>query len=195
MRRLRPSGSETIAAPSGSSTRPASQAPSGRASAGRSPYLRAWIASPSGPPKSPPALTAAKAGGAARQAPQTASGPGRPQRTQPDGTGRSAPAQTGQKGSTSAGSRQPAQRGGQTSSARERASGRSAAAVVAAETRSVANMRNLRAAGAPRGGSLRGACHAAPPPALSPGGGEGGLPVSQAAKGARTCRSRTSSAR
>ncbi len=112
MRRPRASGTETTRAPDGRGARAASQAPSGRASAGRLPYLKAWMASASGPPKSPAARTPSNAGGDARQAPQGESGPGRPQRAQPGGTGSTAPAQTAQNGSASTGSPQAAQRGG-----------------------------------------------------------------------------------
>src|ERR1700674_1892890 len=115
MRRRRPSGTATTATTAGPGIAAAIPAPSGRARAGRSPYLKAWTASASGPPKSPAARHATKGGGAARQAPQTGSGPGRPQRVQPGGTGSTAPRQIGQNGSSaeeSRPSRQAAQRGG-----------------------------------------------------------------------------------
>src|SRR5512140_565634 len=104
-----------MAAPSGIRTRPASQVPSGRASAGRSRYLSAWMASASGPPSNPPAWHPAKAGAATRHAPQIGSGPGSPQRAQPEGTGSTASAQTPQNGSAAldgSASAQAAQRGG-----------------------------------------------------------------------------------
>src|SRR6266702_4912341 len=116
MRRPRPSGTATTAAPTGQGTAADIQTPSGRARAGRAPYLRAWTASASGPPKSPAARQLTKGGGAARQAPQTGAGPGRPQRPQPDGTGSTASRQVRQNGPSaeeSRPSRQAAQRGGE----------------------------------------------------------------------------------